>query len=258
VFDARLQARSLSLGDLEDLRFFGVSGALLAMDDSGAERGADGVRRAWAELAGPVLRRLRRAGLDGRLALGIHPRRIPFRGLEALLHELPDFLGKPGAAAIGAVGLEEGGPREELLLARQLELAASLRLPVVVHLPWRDRQRATRRLLALLRASELAPERALVPVDARTVKMVRGCGHVAAFALSAGGGPGGAIDDAVLLVRAHGPEGLVLCSGAGEAGGDLLALPRAAARLEKAGLSAAVIRRVCGGNARELLGMGRE
>jgi len=257
VFDARLQARSLSRGDLEDLRFFGVSGALVAADDAAAPRGADGVRRAWAELSGPVLRRLRRAGLEGRVALGIHPRRIPFRGLEALLHELPDYLGRPGAAAIGAVGLEEGGPREERLLERQLELAAALRLPVGVHLPWRERERATRRLLALLRAAELPPERALVPVDARTVKMVRGCGHAAALSLSASGGPRSAVDEAVRLVRALGAEGLVLCSDAGEAGGDLLALPRAAARLEKAGLSAAVIRRVCGGNARALLGLGR-
>jgi predicted metal-dependent TIM-barrel fold hydrolase len=253
VFDARLQARSLSRGDLEDLRFFGVTGALLSMDDAVAPLTAEAVRRAWAELAGPVLRRLRRAGLQGRVALGLHPRRIPFRGLEALLHELPDFLGRPGAAAIGAVGLEECGPREEQVLERQLELAASLRLPVIVHLPWRDREKAARRLLAILRASELPPERALVPVDARTVRTVRGCGHAAALSLSAGG----AIDEAVRLVRAMGAEGMVLGSDAGEAGGDLLALPRAAARLEKAGLSAAVIRRVCGGNARELLGMGR-
>ncbi|HVO21819.1 MAG TPA: hydrolase TatD, partial [Anaeromyxobacter sp.] len=86
--------------------------------------------------------------------------------------------------------------------------------------------------------------------DARTVKSIRACGHAAGLPLSGSE----AIDQAVRLVRALGPEGLVLSSGAGEAGGDLLALPRAAARLRQAGLSAAVVRRVCGGNALRLLG----
>ena len=58
-------------------------------------------------------------------------------------------------------------------------------------------------------------------------------------------------------MRSLGPEGIVLGSGAGDGAGDLLALPRAAARMLKAGLSSAVVRRVCGGNARALLNLGR-
>jgi predicted metal-dependent TIM-barrel fold hydrolase len=254
LFDARLLARPLRAADLDDLRFFGVGGALVPTGDAAAPASADGLRAAWADLCGPTLRRLRRAGLLARAALGVHPRLIPSRGLEALLHELPDFLGRPGVAAIGEVGLDEGGAREERLLLRQLELAAHLRLPVVVHLPWRRRQAVTRRLLALLREAEVEPARVLVPADARTVRTVRACGHAALLSLSGGGGAAGALDEAVRLVRALGPEGLVLASGAGEAGGDLLALPRAAARLAKAGLSPAVVRRVCGENALQLLG----
>jgi predicted metal-dependent TIM-barrel fold hydrolase len=52
-----------------------------------------------------------------------------------------------------------------------------------------------------------------------------------------------------------GAEGIVLGSDAGQAGGDLLALPRAADRLAKAGLSDAVVRRVCGENALAFLGV---
>jgi predicted metal-dependent TIM-barrel fold hydrolase len=159
-------------------------------------------------------------------------------------------------AAIGEVGLDEGGPREERVLERQLELAAALRLPVVATAGWRDREPLTRRLLTVLRASEVPPERVLVQgADGRTVRMIRACGHLAGLSLS---GEGEALAEAVRLVRALGPEGLVLSSGAGEAGGDLLALPRAAGRLRQAGLSAAVVRRVCGGNAMRLLGLRAE
>ena len=57
------------------------------------------------------------------------------------------------------------------------------------------------------------------------------------------------------LVAALGPERLVLGSDAGLAGGDLLALARTADRLSRAGLSEAVVRRVCGGNALAFLGV---
>lgn len=253
LFDARLHARTLRAGDLDDLRWFHVGGALVPMDDAVAPASAEAVREAWTEIAPGALRRLRRAGLVGRAALGIHPGRIPTRGLEALLQELPEHLGRPGVAAIGEIGLSEGGAREQALLERQLELAASLRLPVVVAAPWRRELALTRRLLATLRDGEVPPERVLFQgVDSRTVKMVLACGHLAGVSLSAGPE---ALDEAVRLVRRLGPEGLVLSSGAGRAGGDLLALPRAAARLRAAGLSAAVIRRVCGGNAQRVLGV---
>ncbi|GEJ55786.1 TatD family hydrolase [Anaeromyxobacter diazotrophicus] len=256
-FDAELHPVALRRGDLEDLAFFGVAGALAAAGDAGVPATGAALRRAWDALAPGALRRLRRAGIAGYAALGLHPRRIPWRGLEALLAELPDYLGRRHVLAVGAIGLEEGGPREEALFVRQLELARELRRPVVVHTPWRDKERVTRRALALLREHELDPARVLVQrADARTVRMIRACGYAAGLSLSAGAGD--ALDEAVRLVASLGPDGIALGSGAGEGAGDLLALPRAAGRLAKAGLSPAVIRRVCGANARALLGLAPE
>jgi len=254
MFDALLRAGGLRPPEIEDLRFFGVRGALVPSDDSAVPCTADAVRRGWEEVVAAV-RRLRRLGLAAWAALGVHPARIPPRGLEALLAELPDALGWPEVAALGLVGLAEGGELEARVLARQLELARELRRPVVVETPWRGRERTTRRLLALLRESEVEPGRVLVAgADARTVRAIRACGHLAALPLSGDGRRSG-IDAAVRLVRSLGAEGIVLGSDAGQSGGDLLALPRAADRLEKAGLSDAVVRRVCGENALGFLGV---
>jgi hypothetical protein len=250
VFDALLHARSLGRRDLADLRFFGVSGGLVPSDDAIPASTAAAVRRGWDDVALAV-RRLRRAGLAAWGALGVHPRRVPLRGLEALLADLPHALGRPEIAALGAVGLDAGGELEERVLARQLELARELRLPVVVATPWRGKERATRRVLSMLREAELEPSRVLVAgADARTVRAVRACGHHAGLSLCGEG-----LDRAVALVAALGPEGLVLGTEAGLAGGDLLALARAADRLGRAGLSDAVVRRVCGGNALAFLGV---
>jgi predicted metal-dependent TIM-barrel fold hydrolase len=256
LFDAELHPLPLRPGDLADLRFFGVGGALAPAGDAVAPATRESVRSAWDALAARATRRLRRAGIAGFAAVGIHPRCIPWRGLEALLAELPDFLGRRHVIAVGAIGLEEGGAREEAVFARQVELARELRLPVIVHTPWRGKERVTRRSLALLREHELEPARVLVArADARTVRMIRACGYAAGLSLSAGSGE--PIDQAVQLVRSLGPEGLVLGSGAGDGAGDLLSLPRAAGRMAKAGLSPAVIRRVCCANALQLLGLSK-
>jgi predicted metal-dependent TIM-barrel fold hydrolase len=251
VFDALLHARPLRPRDLEDLKFFGIAGGLVPSDDAVAAATPKAIRAGWDEIALAV-RRLRRAGLSAWGALGVHPRRIPLRGLEALLADLPAALGRREIAALGAVGLDQGGELEERVLVRQLDLARELRLPVVAAAPWRSRERVTKRVLALLRDAELEPRRVLVTgADARTVRAIRACGYLAGLSLSAGGG----VEAAVRVVAALGPEGLVLGSDAGVAGGDLLALARAADRLEKAGLSEAVVKRVCGGNVLAFLGV---
>lgn len=254
LFDADLHPLGLRGDDLDDLRFFGVAGALAPAGDSAVPATRDAVHRSWEALVPGGVRRLVRAGIAGFAAIGIHPRCIPRRGLEALLAELPELLGRPRVVAVGSIGLEEGGALEESVFSRQLELASELRLPVIVHTPWQRKEQVTRKILAMLREHALDPERVLVArADTRTVRTIRACGFACALSLSLGGAE--PIDEAVRLVRSLGPEGLVLGSGAGDGPGDLLALPRAAARMTKAGLSAAVIRRVCGGNALRLLGL---
>jgi predicted metal-dependent TIM-barrel fold hydrolase len=127
---------------------------------------------------------------------------------------------------------------------------------VLVSTPWRGRDRITRRALAVLREADLDPARVLVAgADARTVRPIRACGYLAAH----------------LLLRARGRAAAWMrpsaswprsarrrsCSAriARLAGGDLLALARVADRLAKAGLSEAVAKRVCGGNAVAFLGV---
>lgn len=256
-FDADLHPSGLRRGDLDDLRFFGVKGALAPAGDSAVPATCDAVRKSWDAIVPGAVHRLARAGISGFAAIGIHPKCIPWRGLEALLAELPDHLGRRRVVAVGSIGLEEGGVREEAVFSRQLELAGELRLPVMVHTPWQRKEQVTKKILAMLREHALDPDRVLVArADARTVRTIRACGFACGLSLFRGGSE--PIDDVVRLVRSLGPEGLVLGSGAGDGPGDLLALPRAAARMTKAGLSPAVIRRVCGGNAIRLLGLDRK
>jgi hypothetical protein len=253
IFDAHLSGAALGARDVADLRWFGVEGALCPLPTGGVPATAPALRRDWERLAGREIPRLRRAGLGAFAALAVPAARTPARGLAALLAELPDLLSRPGVAAVGPLGPAGGGAREEDALGRQLELARELRLPVLVAAPSRDAVRMTRRAVAILKESGVEPSRVLVDgAGATTVRLLRAVGYLAVLPVPAH--PGGA-DEAARLVRALGPEGIALASHAGDGPGDLLALPRAADRMARLGLTAAVIRRACGRNALAALGI---
>jgi predicted metal-dependent TIM-barrel fold hydrolase len=238
--DLHLHAEGVSDADLTTLAWFGLRGAVTCANDAGASSAAE-LRRHWDALVTVQVERLRAAGIRPWVALAVHPARIPWHGVDDLLHRLPRYFDDPRVVALGEIGLHEGGEREEELLARQLELAVALRKPVIVHTPGQAKLAVTRRLLAVLRASRLEPERVLVDhVTEETFNLVRGCGHFAGLTLQPGLFEPAA---AAQLLSRNGAEGVVLTSDIGEGASDLLALPRAAEALRKAGLSDALARR---------------
>ena len=232
--DLHLHAEGLSDADLATLAFFGLRAALTCAHDAGAIR-TDDLRRHWDELVTVQAARLQAAGIRPLVALGVHPARIPWHGIDALLHDLPRYFDDPRVVALGELGLQHGGEREEEILLRQLELSLAVRRPVVVHTPSEDKLPRTRRLIAVLRAAKIPPHRVLIDhVTEETFPLVRACGFWAGLTLQPGElSP----DEAVSLLRKHGAEAVVLTSDVGEGASDLLALPRAADALAAAGLS---------------------
>ena len=243
--DLHLHAEGISDQDLATLAFFGMKAAVTCASDAGAGTAAE-LRRHWDDLVAIQSQRLKMAGIRPLVALGVHPARIPWHGVDDLLHRLPRYFDDPKVVALGELGLHEGGNREEELLARQLRLAVSLRRPVIVHTPAREKlvdlvDQQYDRLLAILKSSALPPERVLIDhVSEETLPLVRGFGCWAGLTLQPG-----AIDveAASSLLRKNGAERIVLTSDIGEGATDLLALPKAAEALREAGLSADLCRR---------------
>src|SRR6267378_4036599 len=208
--DLHLHAEGISDADLTTLAWFGLRAAVTCANDAGASSAVE-LRRHWDGLVTVQVERLRAAGIRPWVALAVHPARIPWHGVDDLLHRLPRYFDDPRVVALGELGLHEGGEREEELLARQLELSLALRKP------------------------RLTPARVLIDhVTEETFLLVRGCGHFAGLTLQPG-----LLEpaDAAQLLSRNGAEGVVLTSDIGEGASDLLALPRAAEALRKAGLS---------------------
>jgi predicted metal-dependent TIM-barrel fold hydrolase len=239
--DLHLHADGISAQDLATLAYFGLKAAVTCARDAGTGSAVE-LRKHWDELVGKQAERLKAAGIRPLVALGLHPSRIPWHGVEELFHRLPHYFDDPKVVALGELGLNDGGPREDEILSRQLLLAARLRRPVIIHTPAKDKLARTRRILTLVRDSPLEPERVLVDhVSAATFPLVHGLGCWAGLTLQP---DGVAPRAAAALVKKHGAARIVLTSDIGEGASDLLALPKAAEALRSSGLSEEVVRRL--------------
>jgi len=239
--DLHLHAEGVSDADLTTLAWFGLRAAVTCANDAGASS-AEEVRRHWDGLVTVQADRLRAAGIRPWIALAVHPTRIPWHGVDDLLHLLPHYFDDPRVVALGELGLHAGGEREEDIFSRQLELAVRLRRPVIVHTPDKEKAARTRRVLALLQSSALDPSRVLIDhVSPETFVLARALGCWCGLTLQPGLFEA---EDAAAVISRHGAERIVLTSDIGEGATDLLALPKADEALKTTGLSAELRRRV--------------
>lgn len=224
------------------MQIFGVRAVVAVADSTAHPATVEGLLAHFDELVGPQLSRLERAGLKVGVALGVHPLCLPRRGLSQILDALPGYLQTGRVVALGQLGLRTGSEVEQEALLAQLALANQFKRPAIVTAPELDTERITRRTLVTLQASELAPERILLDgATSKTVRGIRELGFFAGLTVHPALLP---VEKAVALVRALGPERLILDDAAGFGASDIVALGRAAHRLEKAKLSARVIKRV--------------
>jgi predicted metal-dependent TIM-barrel fold hydrolase len=251
-FDAHTHTHLRGCEDLEQMALAGVDGLTVCAFLPVAPSAPATVRDLWRWLAEGETARLAGHGIRGRVALGVHPRCIPAEGATALVEELDGWVAAGRAAAVGEIGLETGSPVEQELLARQLRLAARRGVPAVVHTPRANKPAMLEATLAILRAERVDPAHLILDhLTPDLVPAARRLGAVAGLTVQ----PGKlTATDVLAVVRAHGPDGLVVDSDLSHVASDPLTVPRVARALRAAGLDPAVIERITSANARALFG----
>ena len=251
--DAHTHANSRSSEDFERLAVAGCVGLVAVAGDEGGFRGPDSVLDHFQRLDRVDRVRVEQAGVKCYLALGVHPRGIPGRGLDELLDGLGDALDSYRADAIGEIGLEQGGDDEERALLGQLGLAAERDLPAIVHTPRKGKAEATLRCLELIDESGIPPAQVLLDhLDETCLDRAvdSGC-YLGLSVHPAKLSPA----EACSLVAKTDPARLVLSTDMGSNPSYLFGLPAAICAMQDHGLAEAVIRAVVHDNAAAFLGI---
>ncbi|HMJ87713.1 MAG TPA: TatD family hydrolase [Vicinamibacterales bacterium] len=95
--------------------------------------------------------------------IGLNPKEANNPKLaDEVLALLPRYLDKDGVVAVGEIGFDDQTDAEEACFAKQIELARSHNLPILIHTPHRDKKRGTIRSIELVRSMKFPEERVLV------------------------------------------------------------------------------------------------
>jgi uncharacterized protein len=153
---------------------------------------------------------------------------------------LPRYLPKDGVVAVGEVGYDDMTADEDKYFALQVEMAAKLGLPVLVHTPHRDKKEGTKRSLALIKELRFPEERVLIDHNnEETLPLVLATGCWAGHSIY----PKTKMDEdrMVALVRQYGSERIIINSAADWGVSDPLKVPKTITKLREAGVADAEI-----------------
>jgi predicted metal-dependent TIM-barrel fold hydrolase len=180
-------------------------------------------------------------GIRHYCTMAMNPREANDAALvDGVIALLPGYLEKDGVVAVGEIGYDDMTPAEDKCFAQQIELAREHDLPVLIHLPHRDKKRGTERTLALVKECRLAPERTLVDHNMEeTLPLVLDAGCWAGHSIY----PKTKMDEArmVALVKQYGGERILVNSAADWGVSDPLKVPKTRDAMRDAGIAQATL-----------------
>jgi predicted metal-dependent TIM-barrel fold hydrolase len=197
-------------------------------------------------------------GIRHYCTVGLNPKEANDEELaEAVMELLPRFAAKEGVVAIGELGYDEQTALEDRFFRAQIELAKAFELPIMIHTPHRDKRRGTLRTMDVLREHGFDPAACVVDHNnEETVRDVLDRGYWAAFSIY----PGTKMGNARMteIVRAYGPERIIVDSACDWGVSDPLAVPKTARLMEERGIPAEAVRQVTYANALAVYGLNGE
>ena len=256
-FDAHIRIEALDETALANLTHFDVRSVLVAAHAPQSFGTTDELLAYFNHLLTNEYHRLQRSGVTPYFALGVHPGAVPSRAHHELWQELPQQLEDPNVVAVGELALETVCATEERLIYRQLEIANSARLPVLITSGSKERARKVRRILEIVKQVGIPPQRVMLNhLDFTCLRPVLEADCWAGITV-------GALhlnrDEALELIQRYGRaviERGIVNSGLRHGPKDVLALPKMALALADLGLSGPDVQRLVWSNACRLFGTG--
>lgn len=116
--------------------------------------------------------RAARFGIDHYCAVAMNPKEADDRALaDEVIDGMAPYLDHPRCVAMGEIGFNLITPNEEHAFLRQLQMAETRKMPVIVHTPHVDKLRGTLRLLDIIKTEGFTVER--IDVDHNTEETIK-------------------------------------------------------------------------------------
>ena len=176
-------------------------------------------------------------GIRHHATIALNPKEANDPRCRGVLDLMPRYLDKEGVVAVGEIGYDSMTPVEDEVFAAQLALAIEFELPALVHTPHRDKATGTRRTLDVVKESGIEAGRVLVDhLNEVTVGLVKDSGCWMGFSIY----PETKMSPPrmVEILKAYGPERVLVNSAADWGKSDPLLTVATAAAMRDAGFSA--------------------
>ena len=184
-------------------------------------------------------------GIRHLCTMGLNPKEANNGKLaDGVMELLRLYVEKDGVVAVGEIGYDDVTPAEEKYFAAQIELAKDAGLPILIHTPHRDKKRGTERTLDLVKESGISPALTLIDHNnEETIKSVLDSGCWAGHSIY----PNTKMDEPrmVAIVKEYGAEKVLINSAADWGVSDPLKVPKTAAAMKAAGISAEAVDLIC-------------
>lgn len=253
MIDTHFHADTRPYEDFEAMRIAGVTDIVTLAHDpmkmSTADVFADHFDRLFAEKD-----RVGKNGIKLHVCLGIHPRLRP-RDVGACFDMLEKYLAekKGSIIAIGEAGLETRDPFEVDVLQRQIEIAMTYDLPIIIHTPRSGKVMMTKEAINVLSTYSIKKDRVVIDhADADTVKLILNRGYNAGLTVQ----PSKlAPRQAVEIIEKYDAGMLLLNTDASSSPTDVLGVPRTVHLLRLNGIDEGIVANVSEVNARRVFGI---
>jgi predicted metal-dependent TIM-barrel fold hydrolase len=233
------------------MKIAGIEKAVTCAHDPLKMSTSDVVFDHWNRILTNDVERASKNGLKLYTALGIHPRSIS-ADFERALQKLPLFLENDTVVAIGEIGLESASNLEKQIFKRQLELAESLKMKVVVHTPRRNKKEITNVTTAIIEEM-IDPEMVIIDhVDKNIVDDVIELGSMLGITVQP---LKMTPEEAVTLLSEYGFEKFTLDSDMSSSPSDPLSVPKTVHKMQLEGFEENDIVKVSNGNASMFFGI---
>jgi predicted metal-dependent TIM-barrel fold hydrolase len=156
---------------------------------------------------------------------------------------MPEWVKHPLCLAIGEIGLDSHTPTEEEYLRKQLDLAKTSKMPIMVHTPHREKFKGTKRIIDICQEVGMDPDFCLIDHNnEETIPITKAAGYWAGHTIY----PVTKLspERATNILKKFGTERMMLNSSADWGPSDCLNVPKTVGELRRNGFTEEDIQRV--------------